>query len=806
MRRAFPISKVNCRNLLMAAASVAALAALSSASARADCSDGTATWKSNTNGNWSNSADWSNGSSPNDANMCVDINQGSSTVTLNSSGTTSVDDLLLGSSNTLNVSVNSNSPTLDLYGNLTDSGAITVGGGTNSNQTNFVTMNFLGSASELTIGGTLTLDNYSVLNMNDSGSEISNRGTLSLTGNSTLNMYGTIDNNTGGILSLAGSSALNMYGTTIDNVGTIEISSRGSGGFWIDNNVTLSGGGQLELSGSGLLRGAASTDSLTNVDNTISGSGSIGGHMFDFTNENTVDANVKGGTLSLGDITTVTNTGLMEATNGGILTISLGSGFNFDNSGGTIKADGTTNGATVNIDNVTINGGTLETVNGGVMQTIAGTETTLLNGVTIASGSTYLTAAGTSQTTTELEGTIVNQGAIKVEANGNESELSLDGNVTLSGGGNVELSTTGAGIALIGMASGSGTLTNLNNDIEGAGYIDSGSEMTLLNEGTVDANTSGQALYVSAGTVTNNGIFEADSGATLDIENSLKNYSSSTHVLTGGTYNAESGIIQLGPLGSSGGEITTNDANIFLSGSTGEIEDKAGLNALSALATNESGASFATGSGQEFTTTANFGNSGTVTIGGGSSFSDTHTSSTFNNQSGGELQGTGTVVVNTLFNYGTVTPGSSAGSAGTLSITGNFTQESTGTLQIEIGGTSAGQYGQLDISGTANLAGTLAVNLINGFTLAMGDKFNILNAGTDPGDFGSFTFDGLGCTSGLGDTWHCAGMGSLYFQEVFLPGGQQMDLDVVPEPGSLMLFGSGLVAAGWFALRRKKPV
>ncbi len=48
-------------------------------------------------------------------------------------------------------------------------------------------------------------------------------------------------------------------------------------------------------------------------------------------------------------------------------------------------------------------------------------------------------------------------------------------------------------------------------------------------------------------------------------------------------------------------------------------------------------------------------------------------------------------------------------------------------LNIEIGGTSPGTgYDQLVITGTATLGGTLNVSLINGFTPASGDTFQIL--------------------------------------------------------------------------------
>ena len=47
------------------------------------------------------------------------------------------------------------------------------------------------------------------------------------------------------------------------------------------------------------------------------------------------------------------------------------------------------------------------------------------------------------------------------------------------------------------------------------------------------------------------------------------------------------------------------------------------------------------------------------------------------------------------------------GAPSVITITGNYTQSSAGTLDVDLGGTSLSQYDQLQVSGTATLAGTL---------------------------------------------------------------------------------------------------
>ncbi len=83
----------------------------------------------------------------------------------------------------------------------------------------------------------------------------------------------------------------------------------------------------------------------------------------------------------------------------------------------------------------------------------------------------------------------------------------------------------------------------------------------------------------------------------------------------------------------------------------------------------------------------------------------------------------------------------------------NYTQTVTGTLDEQIGGLTAGtQYGQIIVNGDVNLAGTLQVVLINGFTAQLGNQFTIIdNRGNNPIN-GTFTNLPAGAT--VWDTTH----------------------------------------------------
>ena len=87
-----------------------------------------------------------------------------------------------------------------------------------------------------------------------------------------------------------------------------------------------------------------------------------------------------------------------------------------------------------------------------------------------------------------------------------------------------------------------------------------------------------------------------------------------------------------------------------------------------------------------------------------------------------------------LLNNGTVAPGNSPG---TLTVAGNFTQTSTGTLQIQIA--SPAVFDQLIVGGTASLAGTLQVQSYGGYQVQYGQQFAFLHAGSITGAFDSIT-------------------------------------------------------------------
>jgi hypothetical protein len=98
----------------------------------------------------------------------------------------------------------------------------------------------------------------------------------------------------------------------------------------------------------------------------------------------------------------------------------------------------------------------------------------------------------------------------------------------------------------------------------------------------------------------------------------------------------------------------------------------------------------------------------------------------------GALTGAGAIFGN-VCNNGAVIPGDAIGS---VAIAGAYTQQASGSLTFELGGSAPGlQYDQLLITGAGALAGTLAVDLIDGFTPNIGQTFTILTANEVDGTF-----------------------------------------------------------------------
>jgi len=390
---------------------------------------------------------------------------------------------------------------------------------------------------------------------------------------------------TGSILNITSSGYLFPFGANFVNQGTINIGQGGNGlnFYQSGGTVTITGGGAIALASGHLSTGSGLSETVVNVDNVINGQGCI--CVYQLTNQKTINANVASNILEIYSTSTsgVTNTGTLEASNGGILQlVPSGGAPPFTNTGGIIQA---LNGSTVQLWGYVITGGTLSTTGTGTIQE---SDVTTLNNLT--SNANFL--INTSDVTI-LQGTIVNNGTITAPHGG----LQINGTVTLKGSGAV----TGGDGALIHEFCCTAANLILQQPLSGGGSIGDTS-FTLTNQSTVNANNPATYLTLAGNPETNTGTLEASSGATLEIQNTVNN--------VGGTITAQNGSTVLLDYNGTvnGGTLTTSGTGSFqttsgtLDGSTNTVTN-AGL--------------YSVASGTTLSLKGTINNTGTFALGGG---------------------------------------------------------------------------------------------------------------------------------------------------------------------------------------------
>jgi hypothetical protein len=629
---------------------------------------------------------------------------------------------------------------------------------------------------EATNGGTLELQ----ASFTNKGGKIQavGAGSMVLLGPNTSFDGGTLTTSAGGVVGVTNNTnsehAATLEGmtNTVTNTGTFEVFDGGAAvldgtisntGSIMLNGVstatlldvsgpthaaTLTGGGKVTMSNSvnnviGVFGG-----NLTNTNNTIQGAGQIGNTQMGLNNQGTINANVGGSganPLIVDPTGTGSNTGTMEATNGGTLELQA----SFNNTGGKIEAVGTGSTVTLGPD-TSFSGGMFTTSGGGVI----GVTTTSSEHASILEGFTdIVTNAGMFEVfdgaTLALDGTINNTGTILLNGLNNSTLLDVTGPnhaATLTGKGTVTMSNSVNNV--IGVFG--GNLTNLNNTIQGAGQIGN-TQAGLNNKGKIIANQPTTLIIDCAG-FSNSGTLMVNKGSLMNINQAFSNFSGTT--LTGGTYSV-SGTLQF-----NGANIVNDAAHITLTGTASAIVDQAANDGLRNFVAITKKGSLALHSGKILTTPADLSNAGRLTVGAGTNLKvtggytqtagTTTVDGTLTAPSGTTIQagnvfGKG-MIAGTVVSSGSFTAGDSPTGAGKLSAS-TYTQNSSGSFNVQIGGLTVGkQYSQLAVANGASLNGTLNVMLINNFVPAIGNTFTILTGSAVSGTFA--TVNGLSINSG----------------------------------------------------------
>ena len=319
----------------------------------------------------------------------------------------------------------------------------------------------------------------------------------------------------------------------------------------ISANATLdfvTGNEKLTVDG---LFDSTGTSSIINAAITVTATGTLeltGGTLTidpsTINNAGTLKAD--GAELDLSDITTFTNTGLLLATNHGLLVLS---GDNVTStSPGTVQVD---YGATLNFEGSIISGGALNV--SGVFDSTGISSSSITNAaVTITSTGTLELTGGTL---TIDPSTINNAGTLKADG----AELDLNGITTFTNTG--LLLATDAGLLVLN----GDTVNNVGGTIE----VDSGSTIELINGTTITGGTitdsglidviGSSAIDGSSGPAVdatlNGGAVTVESGQTLTLDNVTVNGTSFTDT---GTIKVDAGhkLTLKGTDSISGGAIT----------------------------------------------------------------------------------------------------------------------------------------------------------------------------------------------------------------------------------------------------------
>jgi autotransporter-associated beta strand protein len=364
--------------------------------------------------------------------------------------------------------------------------------------------------------------------------------------------------------------------------------------------------------------------------------------------------------------------------------------------------------------------------------------------------------------------------------------ITLSNAITLTGSANifnVVANTTQLGGAITGtgglteLGSGILQLSGTSNTYSGATTISAGT----LQEGAANALSSGSAVTVAA-------------AATLDLNHldaTIGSLAGAGNVINGGNLTAGgdntsttfSGVIRQGSFTKAGtGTLTLSGLNTYFLGTTVINAGTLQLGVANALPENTD-VTVAAGATLDLNdnnvTIGSLTGAGDVALGSGNlTLGGNNTSTTFSGSisgTGALIQaGTGTLILTgadnivgavtisaggltiagggivivegDFINQGSVTLQASGAGAGILEVAGDYTQGTGATLTVQLGGAPAsGLYDELVVIGTANLAGTLTVQLVNGYTPSPGDSFSILPNDSVNGNFGT--------TNLAGGTW-----------------------------------------------------
>ena len=550
------------------------------------------------------------------------------------------------------------------------------------------------SSAAITNSGTVSISNGATLA--DSGATFSqSAGTTTVSG--TLNSTQTVSVGGGTLLGTG------TIGASLSNSGTVIPGSSVSspGVLTVSGSYTQTSSGTLDVDLAGATPGTAGYSQLS-----VAGNVSLAGSLSPTLNYAPQSGNAlavvsEGGSTFPGTFSNVSqNSLLVLGTSGFYATYQAGSGLTLTaaahpvitwtgGSSGDWNTAGNWQGGAVpnSSDDVIVGSGSTVTISSGstsidALISVAGT-------LQISPGASLTLAAASS-----VAGTLIMEGSTLQNAVGLTVTGTLDWyDGTITGAGSTSISSSGS------LVIGDGSISSPVGRVL---------DQALSNSGTLSWTASRSTTATANGALNNQSAnFTVTGSGGLSASGTAPTFTNSGTI----SLNAGGATFPLALPVTNSGTLSVTSGTLA---ATASITSTGSVMIGSGATLSDTGAAFSQSSGQ-LTVNGTLSSSQTVNINGGS------------------LSGTGTVAAN-LTSGGTVAPGTSSSSPGILTISGNYTQNSGGTLSVILDGATAGTgYGQLAVAGTASLAGGLSLSL--NYTPQAGDSYQIISAGSLSGAF-----------------------------------------------------------------------